>query len=68
MLPVRCYTCGKPLFINYDTYKELCNVHKSAGDVLDLMGMKRTCCRRMYLSYVDVYEDQMKYPDMEISD
>lgn len=31
-------------------------------DVLDELGVKRYCCRRMFLSHVDIYVEVMKFP------
>lgn len=31
-------------------------------DVLNELGVKRYCCRRMFLSHVDIYVEVMKFP------
>lgn len=34
------------------------------GKVLDEMGIKRYCCRRMFLSHVDVSDELVKFASM----
>lgn len=49
MIPIRCFTCGKVIASDYRKYvNEIKN--KDPGKVLDEMGYKRYCCRRMMLS------------------
>ncbi len=50
--PVRCFTCGAVIGDLYERYKELCK-SKSPKEALDELGIKRYCCRRMFLSHVD---------------
>ncbi|MEM2637704.1 MAG: DNA-directed RNA polymerase subunit N [Candidatus Korarchaeota archaeon] len=52
LFPVRCFTCGAPISRFWNRYKELVIEKKEPpGKVLDLLGIKRYCCRRMFLSY-----------------
>jgi DNA-directed RNA polymerase subunit N len=34
---------------------------EDAGKVLDSLGVKRYCCRRMLLSHVEIIDDILKY-------
>lgn len=71
IIPVLCFTCGKPLADKYDYYIE--EVSKTAatssgdkktphfddvktGPILDKLGLKRYCCRRHMLTTVDMMD------------
>jgi DNA-directed RNA polymerase subunit N len=51
--PVRCYTCGKVIRRLEVAY----NAKKKAGtdvvEILHELGVRRYCCRRMFLSYTE---------------
>lgn len=59
--PVRCFTCGSVIGHLYEQYKEEVK-GKSVEVVLDELGVERYCCRRMFISHVDLLERAMKYP------
>jgi len=59
--PIRCFTCGGVVGHAYDEYKELIK-EKSPQEALDILGFDRFCCRRMFLSHVELIESVMKYP------
>lgn len=61
MPPVRCFTCGAPIGQLFEEYKEKVSHNKKAGAVLDEIGVKRYCCRRMFLSYLDAVDDVIPY-------
>jgi DNA-directed RNA polymerase subunit N len=60
MIPIRCFSCGNPISINYEEYKKRTEKEKPAK-ILDELGIKKYCCRRMILSCVETSEDLMKY-------
>ncbi|NPA38173.1 MAG: DNA-directed RNA polymerase subunit N [Candidatus Nanohaloarchaeota archaeon] len=58
LFPVRCISCGKVIGHLWDKYDE--EVNKKGRDpkeVLDELGVKRYCCRKHFLVYVDVFDD-----------
>jgi DNA-directed RNA polymerase subunit N len=59
--PVRCFTCGKVIGDLYETYKNLIK-EKSVEAALDELGIERYCCRRMFISHVEMIESIAKYP------
>lgn len=61
MPPVRCFTCGAPIGHLFEDYKEKVSHNKKAGAVLDEMGVKRYCCRRMFLSHLDSVDEVISY-------
>ena len=52
MIPMRCYSCGKPLSQYWETYKKEIK-EKSPKEILDKLGLQRYCCRAIFLGTVD---------------
>ncbi|RLI88825.1 MAG: DNA-directed RNA polymerase subunit N [Candidatus Altiarchaeales archaeon] len=61
IIPIRCFTCGKPIAKDWDEYKKRVDAGEDPKDVLDDLGYERYCCRRMFLSHVDVIDEIMLY-------
>ncbi|MEW6329354.1 MAG: DNA-directed RNA polymerase subunit N [Candidatus Micrarchaeota archaeon] len=61
MMPVRCFTCGAVVADKSEEYEEMLKKGLSPADALDKLGVKRYCCRRMFLSHVDIVDDITKY-------
>lgn len=57
--PVRCFTCGAVIGDLYEEYKKL--VPQGADKALDQLGVTRYCCRRMFVSHVEMIETINKY-------
>ncbi len=62
MFPVRCFTCGAVIGDKWEEYKKRVANGESPKEVLDSMGIKRYCCRRMFLSHVDNVKEIIKFP------
>ncbi|NCP72380.1 DNA-directed RNA polymerase subunit N [archaeon] len=62
IIPVRCFSCGQVVAHNYEEFlKEIKDKKLKPTDVLDNLGVKKYCCRRMYISNVEVIDEIMKY-------
>lgn len=59
--PVRCFTCGTVIGHLYDKYKEK-QKDMTKEEALDDIGVHRYCCRRMFISHVEISDTAMKYP------
>ena len=59
--PVRCFTCGAPIADKWDDYESRVKAGSKAAEALDELGVERYCCRRMFLSNVNVMDKIMKY-------
>ncbi|MDE1857217.1 MAG: DNA-directed RNA polymerase subunit N [Candidatus Micrarchaeota archaeon] len=58
MMPVRCFTCGAVLAHRWQEYDRRVNAEKeNPAKVLDDMGIKRYCCRRMFISNVELIDE-----------
>jgi len=56
MFPVRCYTCGKPIGHLWEEYLKRVNAGEDKKKVLDDLGVERYCCRRLFLTHVDLID------------
>ncbi len=59
--PIRCFTCGRPIAQDYHEYLKLIKEGKTPKEALDERNIKKYCCRRMFVSYVDVTSIVSKY-------
>lgn len=53
LVPVRCFTCGNLIADKMGKYQTAIKEGRQAGEVLDKLGIKRYCCRRMLLTTVE---------------
>lgn len=61
MIPVRCFTCGKLIADRWEEFARRVKAGEKPKNVLDDMGMTRYCCRRMFITQVDVVDDLLRY-------
>ena len=58
IIPVRCFTCGAVVADRWEEYDKRVNKNKEdPARVLDDMGFKRYCCRRMFISNVELIDE-----------
>lgn len=57
IVPVRCFTCGKVVAHLWDDYKKRVQEGEESGKVLDDLGLKRYCCRQLFLGHVDLLKE-----------
>jgi DNA-directed RNA polymerase subunit N len=61
IVPVRCFSCGKPVAGLYEEFKTRVAKGENAGKVLDELQVKRYCCRKMLLTHAEMIDDIMQY-------
>ncbi len=62
MIPVRCFTCGAVVADKWEEYDRRVNQeHEDSGKVLDALGVKRYCCRRMFIGNVELIDEIIKF-------
>ncbi len=54
IIPIRCFSCGKPFAHLYEKYKNLVKDGKTQKEALDELGITRMCCRAQFLGHSDV--------------
>jgi DNA-directed RNA polymerase subunit N (RpoN/RPB10) len=63
IIPVRCFTCNKTISHLWNEYESLIKSGNEPKKVLDLLKIERYCCRRMFLSNVDILDKLMMYSE-----
>ncbi|WP_338599564.1 DNA-directed RNA polymerase subunit N [Sulfolobus tengchongensis] len=61
MIPVRCFTCGSLIADKWEPFIARVNAGDHPAKVLDELGVKRYCCRRMFLSHIDIINEVIHY-------
>ena len=56
IIPIRCFSCGKPVGHLFEEYKERIQKGEQVKKVLDALGLDRYCCRGLFLGHVDLIE------------
>ncbi len=61
IIPVRCFSCGKLIGDKWEEYKKAVSSGKDPAKVLDALGITRYCCRRMFLSHLELIDEILEY-------
>ena len=61
IIPIRCWSCGKPIAHLREEYEERSKKGESKKDVLDDLGIERYCCRAMFLGHVDMIDTAAQF-------
>jgi DNA-directed RNA polymerase subunit N (RpoN/RPB10) len=57
IIPIRCWSCGKPIAHLWEQYKERSEKKgENRKAVLDDLGVERYCCRATFLGHVDLID------------
>jgi len=61
LVPVRCFTCGNLVSDNFEEYQNKVKSGEEPAKVLDSLGIKRYCCRRMLLTTVETIQQVLPF-------
>jgi len=64
IVPVRCFTCGRLVGDKWHEYSRRVRQGEDPKKVLDDLGMKRYCCRRMMISHVEIIDEYLSYAEL----
>lgn len=53
IIPIRCFSCGKPIAHLYEEYRKLVESGKTQKEALDELKITRMCCRAQFLGHSD---------------
>ena len=53
IIPVRCFSCGKPVGHLWEKFKERVEKGEDRKKILDDLGLERYCCRALFMGHVD---------------
>jgi len=56
LVPIRCFTCGGLIADKFEDFQNRVKSGKNSAEVLDLLGVKRYCCRRMFLTTLETIQ------------
>ena len=54
IIPVRCFSCGGLIAHKWEEFNEKMDAGTDMKTALDEVGIERYCCRRMYVSHIDL--------------
>jgi len=60
IIPIKCFTCNKVIAHLWESYQILLK-NKTIDQALNELGITRICCRRMFLSHVEICDTLLKY-------
>jgi DNA-directed RNA polymerase subunit N len=61
MIPIRCFTCGSLIGDKFTPFQSRVKAGEDPAKVLDDLGVKRYCCRRMLISSIDVIDQVLPF-------
>ncbi len=61
IIPIRCFSCGKPISHLWEQYVERSQKGENKGKVMTELGLERYCCRAMFLGHVDLIETTAQF-------
>lgn len=56
IIPIRCFSCGKPIAHLWKEYKQRVEEGESSKKILDEFELERYCCRSMFIGQTDLTE------------
>jgi len=61
LVPVRCFTCGNLVADKFEEYQNKVKSGEEPAKILDSLGIKRYCCRRMLLTTVETVQQVLPF-------
>ncbi|HII17353.1 TPA: DNA-directed RNA polymerase subunit N [Candidatus Woesearchaeota archaeon] len=61
IIPVRCFSCGKPIGHLWAQYQGRLSKGEDKNKVLDELGIQRYCCRSVFLGHVDLADEAAQF-------
>ena len=61
LIPIRCFSCGKPIGHLWEEYKERIEKGEESKKILDDFGLERYCCRAIFLGHIDLADTAAQF-------
>jgi len=61
IIPVRCFSCGKPVGHLWEKFKERVEKGEDRKKILDDLGLERYCCRALFMGHVDLIDTVARF-------
>lgn len=68
MIPIRCFTCNKIIGNKWETYKTHLESGMSTSEAFTEIGLRRYCCKRMFLGHVEIIDKLLLYSQNKDND
>ena len=61
IIPIRCFSCGKPVAHLWEEFNERTKKGEDKKKVMDDLGLERYCCRALFLGHVDLIDTASRF-------
>ena len=61
LVPVRCCSCNKIIGGSYEEFIERKENGDNPAEIMDDLGIKRFCCRKIFVSHLDLIDELLPY-------
>lgn len=61
IIPIRCFTCGKPVAHLWETFKQKVDAGEEPKKIMKEMGLERYCCKAILMGHEDLLEIVSKF-------
>ena len=61
LIPVRCFSCNKMIGGVYEEFVERRVSGENPANVMNDLGIKRYCCRKIFVSHLDLIDELLPY-------
>jgi len=61
IIPIRCFSCGKPVAHLWEDFKERVEKGEDRKKVMDELGLERYCCRALFMGHVDLIDKAAQF-------
>jgi DNA-directed RNA polymerase subunit N len=61
IIPVRCFSCGKLVGDKWELFSKRVSEGEHPKDIMDDLSITRYCCRRMFLTHVELADEIIKF-------
>ena len=68
MIPIRCFSCNKVIANKWEKYKVNLDSGMSANNAFVELGIRRYCCKRMFLCHVEIIDKLLLYHENNDND
>jgi len=56
IIPIRCFSCGKPVGHLWEEYKEQVDRGEAPKKIMNSLGLDRYCCRGLFMGHVELID------------
>ncbi len=61
IIPVRCFSCGKPVGHLWEEYKQRTEKGEEKKKVMKDLGLERYCCKSVFMGHIDLIDTVAKF-------